>query len=167
METGRARRSSEAVDAAENLTPLFEMPSKAGGPADCGSGCNFDLERTIERHMSECITQLYLAHCQHLRAQAKKHLAQANRHIAELMVQIVRQRVIVKYALDAGQRSETAESLLHAIAKEPRPIREASRTGSRSVEAPTVQVMGSSKRPDPPGDARRTRTCQRLWNRVD
>jgi hypothetical protein len=52
--------------------------------------------------MSECITQLYLAHCQHLRAQEKKHLAQANRHIAELMVQIVRQRVIVKYALDAG-----------------------------------------------------------------
>jgi hypothetical protein len=25
----------------------------AGGPADCGSGCDFDLERTIERHMSE------------------------------------------------------------------------------------------------------------------
>ena len=92
------------------------------------------------------------------RAQEKKHLAQANRHIAELMVQIVRQRVIVKYALDAGQRSETAESLLHAIAKEPRPIREASRTGSRSVEAPTVQVMGSSKRPDPPGDARRAKS---------
>jgi len=58
--------------------------------------------------MSECITQLYLAHCQHLRAQKKKHLAQANRHIAELTVQ----RVIVKYALDTGQRSEMAESLL-------------------------------------------------------
>jgi hypothetical protein len=78
---------------------------------DCGSGCDFDLERTIERHMSECITQLYLAHCQHLRAQEKKHLAQANRHIAELTVQ----RVIVKYALDTGQRSEMAESLLDAL----------------------------------------------------
>jgi hypothetical protein len=43
------------------------------------------------------------------------HLAQANRHIAELTVQIVRQRVIVKYALDTGQRSEMAESLLDAL----------------------------------------------------
>jgi len=46
---------------------------------------------------------------------AQEHLAQANRHIAELMVQIVRQRVIVKYALDTGQRSAMAESLLHAL----------------------------------------------------
>ena len=45
----------------------------------------------------------------------QKELAEANRHIAELMVQIVRQRVIVKYALDTGQQSETAESLLHAL----------------------------------------------------
>jgi hypothetical protein len=29
--------------------------------------------------------------------------------------QIVRQRVIVKYALDTGQPSELAESLLHAL----------------------------------------------------
>jgi hypothetical protein len=43
------------------------------------------------------------------------HLAQANRHVAELTVQIVRQRVIVKYALDTGQRSEMAESLLDAL----------------------------------------------------
>jgi hypothetical protein len=28
--TGRARRSSEAVDAAENLTPLVEMPEYLG-----------------------------------------------------------------------------------------------------------------------------------------
>jgi len=46
---------------------------------------------------------------------AQEYLAQANRHIAELMVQIVRQRVIVKYALDTGQRSAMAESLLHAL----------------------------------------------------
>ena len=49
------------------------------------------------------------------RAQEQKHLAQANGHIAELKVQIVRQRVIVKYALDTGQRSEMAESLLDAL----------------------------------------------------
>jgi hypothetical protein len=46
---------------------------------------------------------------------AQKHLAQANWHIAELTVQIVRQRVIVKHALDTGQRSEMAESLLDAL----------------------------------------------------
>jgi hypothetical protein len=48
-------------------------------------------------------------------AQEKKHLAQANRQIAELAVQIVRQRVIVKHALDTGQRSAMAESLLDAL----------------------------------------------------
>ena len=43
------------------------------------------------------------------------HLALANRQIAELAVQIARQRVIVKRALDTGQRSEMAESLLDAL----------------------------------------------------
>jgi len=43
------------------------------------------------------------------------HLAQANRQIAELAVQLARQRVIVKYAIDTGQRSEMAESLLDAL----------------------------------------------------
>jgi len=46
---------------------------------------------------------------------AQEHLAQANGHIAELTVQIVRQGVIVKYALDTGQRSEIVESLLDAL----------------------------------------------------
>ena len=45
---------------------------------------------------------------------AQKYLAQANRQIAELTVQIVRQRVIINDALD-GQRSEMAESLLDAL----------------------------------------------------
>ena len=45
----------------------------------------------------------------------QRYLAQANRHIAELVVQIARQRVIVKDALDTGQRSEMAESLLDAL----------------------------------------------------
>jgi len=44
----------------------------------------------------------------------QKYLAQANRQIAELMVQIVRQRAIVKHAFDTGPRSEMAESLLDA-----------------------------------------------------
>ena len=79
------------------------------------------------------------------RAQEQKHLAQANGHIAELKVQIVRQRVIVKYALDTDQPSEMAESMLPCARREPRRIREASRTGSRSVEAPTVRIRGSSK----------------------
>jgi hypothetical protein len=43
------------------------------------------------------------------------HLVQANRQIAELTVQIARQRVIVKHALDTGQHSEMAESLLDAL----------------------------------------------------
>jgi hypothetical protein len=46
---------------------------------------------------------------------AQKYLAQANRHIAELNIQIVRQRVILKDALGTGQRSEMAESLLDAL----------------------------------------------------
>src|SRR5262245_17754770 len=46
---------------------------------------------------------------------AQKYLAQANRHIAELTVQIAHQRAIVKDALYTGQRSEMAESLLDAL----------------------------------------------------
>src|SRR5215831_2562756 len=43
------------------------------------------------------------------------YLAQANRQIGELTVQVARQREIVKYALDTGQGSEMAESLLDAL----------------------------------------------------
>jgi hypothetical protein len=46
---------------------------------------------------------------------AQKYLAQANRQIAELAVQIAAQRVIVKHALDTDQRSKMAESLLDAL----------------------------------------------------
>ena len=46
---------------------------------------------------------------------AQKYLAQANRQIAELAVQLARQRVIVKQALDTGKRSDMAESLLDAL----------------------------------------------------
>src|SRR5262249_29767731 len=98
--------------------------------------------------MSECFTQLYLAHCQHLRAQEQKHLAKANRPIAELMVQIVRQRVIVEYALDTGQRSAMAESLLM---RSKEAFAYSRSTGCFcSAAASNVRVSGSSKRPDPP-----------------
>jgi hypothetical protein len=43
------------------------------------------------------------------------HLKQANRQIAELAVQVSRQRAIVKHAFDTGQGSEMAESLLDAL----------------------------------------------------
>jgi hypothetical protein len=46
---------------------------------------------------------------------AQKYLAQANRQIAELVVQIAAHRAIVKQALDTGQRSEMAESLFDAL----------------------------------------------------
>ena len=46
---------------------------------------------------------------------AQKYLAQANWHIAELTVQIAHQRAIVKDALDTGQHSEMAKSLLDAL----------------------------------------------------
>jgi hypothetical protein len=46
---------------------------------------------------------------------AQKYHAQANRHIAELVVQIAHQRAIVKHALETGQGSEMAESLLDAF----------------------------------------------------
>src|SRR5215471_3017465 len=46
---------------------------------------------------------------------AQKYLAQANLQIAELRVQIAGQRVVVKHALDTGQRLEMAESLLDAL----------------------------------------------------
>jgi hypothetical protein len=83
------------------------------------------------------------------RVREQKHqLALANRQIAELAVQIVRQRVIVKHALDTGQHSEMAESLLHALEESLR-IFEKHRIFllSCSVNRPS---NGSSKRPDPP-----------------
>jgi hypothetical protein len=49
------------------------------------------------------------------RAWEHEHLDQAYRHIAELKAHIVRQRVLLKDALDTGQPSELAESMLHAL----------------------------------------------------
>ena len=80
------------------------------------------------------------------------HLALANRQIAELAVQIVRQRVIVKYALDTGQRSEMAESLLHALEE-----------SLRLFEKHRIFLLscrGSSSAP-PPGDGATGRSLSR------
>ena len=75
---------------------------------------------------------------------AQKYLAQANRQIAELTVQIARQRVIVKDALDTGQRSEMAESLLDALEGSLRIFEK------HRIFLLSGQPRGSSKRPDPP-----------------
>jgi hypothetical protein len=75
------------------------------------------------------------------RVQKQKHLAHANRHIAELAVQILRQRVIVKDALGTGQRSEIAESLLDAL--------EGSLRIFEKHRIFLLSCRGSSKRPDP------------------
>jgi hypothetical protein len=82
------------------------------------------------------------------RVQKQKHLAQANRHIAELAVQILRQRVIVKHALDTGQRSEMAVSLLDALEGSLR-IFEKHRIFllSCSINGPSKRII---QRPDPP-----------------
>jgi hypothetical protein len=79
------------------------------------------------------------------RAQEQKHhLALANRQIAELTVQIVRQRVIVKHALDTAQRSEMAESLLDVL--------EGSLSLFEKHRIFLLSCSGSSSAP-PPGDA--------------
>jgi hypothetical protein len=49
------------------------------------------------------------------RVQEQEHLAQADSHITEVRAHIVRQRVRVKHALNTGQPSELADSMLHAF----------------------------------------------------
>jgi hypothetical protein len=83
---------------------------------------------------------------------AQKYLAQANRHIAELKVQMVRQRVIVKDALGTGQRSEMAESLLDAL--------EGSLRIFEKHRIFLLSCSGSSSAP-PPGDAATGRSLSR------
>jgi hypothetical protein len=80
---------------------------------------------------------------------AQKYLAQANRQIAELAVQIATQRVIVKHALDTGQRSEMAESLLDALEGslrifEKHRILVLSCSGSSSASPPGASTNGRS-----------------------
>jgi hypothetical protein len=77
------------------------------------------------------------------------HLAQANRQIAELAVQIARQRVIVKHGLDTGHPSEMAESLLDALEGSLRLFEKhriflLSCSGSSSAPLPSDAVTGRS-----------------------
>jgi hypothetical protein len=85
------------------------------------------------------------------------YLAQANRQIAELAVQIARQRVIVKHGLDTGQRSEMAESLLDALEGSLR-IFEKHRIFLLSCNGPSSTL--------PPSDALMGRSLspQRAWS---
>jgi hypothetical protein len=84
------------------------------------------------------------------------HLALANRQIAELMVQIVHQRVIVKHTLDTGQRSEMAESLLDAL------------EGSlRIFEKHRIFLLSCSVNRPSKGDHPSAPTRQRLPNSLD
>jgi hypothetical protein len=84
------------------------------------------------------------------------HLALANRHIADLTVQIARQRAIVKYALDTGQRSEMADSLLDAL--------EGSLRIFEKHRIFLLSCSGSSSAP-PPGDAATGRSLSRRKGR--
>jgi hypothetical protein len=77
----------------------------------------------------------------------QKYLAQANRHIAELNIQIVRQRVIIKDALDTGQRFEMAESLLDALEGSLRIFEKHRELILRSVAASTVRVADHPSAP--------------------
>ena len=72
----------------------------------------------------------------------QEHLAQANGQLAQLTVQIVRQRVIVKYALDTDQPSEMAESLLRAL-------EQSLRAFEKHRELVLDQLKRRPKRPDP------------------
>ena len=85
-------------------------------------------------------------------SRAQEHLAQANGHIAELKVQIVRQRVIVKYALDTGQPSEIAESMLRAL--------EESLGAFEKHRIFLLSCSGSSSA-RPPGDSATSRSLSR------
>jgi hypothetical protein len=83
------------------------------------------------------------------RAGEQQHLDQAYRHIAELKAHIVRQRAIVKCALDTGQRSEMAESLLDALEGSLRIFEKhriflLSCNGSSSAPPPSDAVTGRS-----------------------
>jgi hypothetical protein len=82
---------------------------------------------------------------------AQKYLAQANRQIAELAVQIAAQRAIVKHALDTGQRSEMADSLLDALEGSLRIFEKhriflLSCSGSSSTLLPADAASGKSKK---------------------
>ena len=84
-------------------TDGFPVTAEAGGPYLSVRACPRPMKLTAR------------VACKSMNRAQEQNLAQANGHIAELKVQIVRQRVIIKYALDTGQPSQMVESLLHAL----------------------------------------------------
>src|SRR6516225_2915029 len=107
-------------------------------------------------------------------AQEQRHLAQANGHIAELKVQIVRQRAIVKYALDTGQQSEMAESMLDVLEGSLRIFEKhriflLSRSGSPPAPPPGDAATGRSlshDAPSPDGCKDQAESRARGWRNV-
>jgi hypothetical protein len=89
----------------------------------------------------------------------RSHLAQANRSIADLKADIARERVILEHALDVGHPLEVAESMLHALEAALRIFEKHRQLVLRPVEAPTVRVRGSSRRPDRRGLEPAAGTC--------
>src|SRR5215471_16472342 len=87
------------------------------------------------------------------RNRAQKYLAQANRQIAELAVQIAAQRAIIKHALYTGQRPEMADSLLDAL--------EGSLRIFEKHRIFLLRLQRISSVP-PPGDAAKAGGCARL-----
>jgi hypothetical protein len=94
------------------------------------------------RVMDQQVVKLTRGACQSMN-QVQKYLAQANRHIAELVVQIAHQRVIVRQMLDTGQGSEMAESLLDALEGSVR-IFEKHRIFLLSIMQPATSANGQS-----------------------
>src|SRR5262245_22780744 len=69
-----------------------------------------DIRSALEPRLSRASAAQPLS-----RFQEQEQLAQADLHISELNAHIVRQRISVKHALDAGQAPELADSMLHAF----------------------------------------------------
>ena len=69
-----------------------------------------------------------------------------------MTVQIVRQRVIVKHALDTGQRSEMAESLLHALEESLGAFEKHRELVLDQLKRPTVKGIIQAPRPAKAGE---------------
>jgi hypothetical protein len=81
----------------------------------------------------------------------RSHLARVNRYIAELRADIVRERVIIEHALDAGCPSAVAESMLHALEGALRIFEKHRGLILDELERQTVRVGGEhTNAPDPP-----------------
>jgi hypothetical protein len=69
-----------------------------------------DIRSALEPRLSGASCRPIISHNGEL-----EHLAHADWHIAEVKRHITRQRLRVEHTLDTGQRSELADSMLHAF----------------------------------------------------